>query len=102
VTAATRAIWAKQAFRWERDRAAGIARLLEKRPDFPGQCRRAAALIAAVSPILANPAEASAREYADHLQQPLWVALPFLDPDERAALAARLLLARAAAGEAAP
>ncbi len=96
VTALTREVWASQAFVHEADRAEGIERVIAKRPDFTARCRVVADLISEVAPRLANPCEASAREYTALLQEPWFYAMPFLDAAVRAVLAAQLLAVREA------
>lgn len=94
VIAVTREVWSVQAFVHEADRAEGIERVIAKRPDFTARCRVVADLISEVAPRLANPCEASAREYTALLQEPLFYAMPFLDAGVRAVLAAQLLAVR--------
>lgn len=77
VTAIVSDTWARQAFAFERDRTERFKGLLEKRPDFGERCRSVAHLISTVTPRLADPSEATAVEYTDHLQTPLFHAVPF-------------------------
>ena len=83
--------WAVEAFWRETDRAEGIERLKERRPDFVNRTNAVAELITIVAPQLAAPGAMTGPEYQELLKQPMSRLLPFICEQVRASLARKLV-----------